>query len=164
VTGATDGSARADLLEPTPADGTIARECGALTRYLVGSEPSPYVVDCYRRLLPSTAPRFEPDQVIDRALLGAAGAAPFLARIADAYARVARPRGLLRRRLTLLLAILENAPGVHQSVTSAITGSPPGVLTRLAGQLVLSGVALGIGILVFGPIQLAANRGSAWKT
>jgi len=139
---------------------STARECEALTRYLVGSAPSAYVLQSYRRLRPTAAIAEAP---IDRALDRAVRLGPTTARMADAYARRFRPTGSLRRRLTLLLAILENAPDTWERVGAGTAAGPLAAGARIAGTLLASGIALVAGILVFGPIALASG-GSANRT
>ena len=139
----------------SPSDDDIRRECRALTRYLSGFEPSPYVENCYRRLRP-TADAVE-DLPIDRILVAVARAGSLGARIADGYARLARPTGRLRRRLTLLLAILENSPGFFEPVTKPSVGGSVTVIVALAGQLIVSGLALLVGALSLGPAHLVTS-------
>ncbi len=132
-----------------------ALECEALTRYLVGSRPSAYVLECYRRLRPSAA--VPGGATVDRALDSAVRLGAFPARVADAYARFFRPTGSLRRRLTLMLAILENAPDSYDRIGAGTRGSYPGVAARVGLAMATSGVALLLGLLIFGPIHLATG-------
>jgi hypothetical protein len=137
-----------------PGTASIERECRALVRYLVGQDPPAYVVDRYRAARGSAAPAGERLAPIDRALLGATRLGSTLARLADGYARVARPTGPLRRRLTLAVAILECAPPSHLRLNAAAVGSRPALALRLGTALVASGLALVLGVAGFGLIHL----------
>lgn len=129
----------------------LEAECRALVRYLSGRDPPPYVVACYTRSAGPGEPGLDP---LDRGLMRAACAARWLARPADAYARAARPAGLLRRRLTLAVAILENAPESHRELNDARVGAPFGIWVWLSAQAARSATSLAVGILLFGPLHL----------
>lgn len=133
------------------------REARALVRHLTGRAPSDYVVACYRRAVGAAAAE---DDALDRLLLRAACAGRPLAALADAYGRLARPAGGFRRRVTLALAILENAPDTHR----ALEQPPPGAqwmgLARLAAALAGGGLILGAAIVAFGPAHLVLRAGA----
>jgi hypothetical protein len=135
--------------------GGLARECRAFCRYLVHQEPSDYVIGWYQaghRSIPfGRGPG--PDR-FDRILLTMACQGGPLTRIADAYARVLRPRSALRQKLVLLLAIVENCPPAHGYLNSAQVGSKAGLLLVMAAA---GGGFLGallIGMLLVGPVHL----------
>ncbi len=134
----------------------LDREARALTRYLIGRAPSDYHLACYRRGRSRQGPA---DARIDRVLLKAAGAGRVAARIADGYARVARPTGGFRRRVTLMVAILENAPDSHLRLTEALVGPIPLIVARVVIGLAASAAAMALGMIVFGPIDLGLGRG-----
>jgi len=133
-------------------------ECRALARYLTGQAPGEYVLACYRRTVDFVPGATDPLLPIDRALWRAVRTSRLTARLADAYARWFRPAGPLRRRITLMLAILESAPGTHAWVNTAESGSRLRVSLQLAGVVAASAAMLAIGVAGFGPIHLA----TAW--
>jgi hypothetical protein len=95
---------------------------------------------------------------VDEALVRFASGGPLRARVADAYARIFRPRGLLRRKLILAFAILESSRGFHEDFTSGHRGggwSTWLVLARVGAGFAL---ALGLGIVPFGPRQLLGGQ------
>jgi hypothetical protein len=141
----------------TPAH-EVAREARALARLLANVEPTDAMVAYYRHALPSAdAGASRPLHRVDVSLLESARGGPTAARVADAYARFFRPRGPLRRRIVLMLAILENSPEAHAALNSGVEGSFPVV----AGRLVLTGVAgiacLLAGVLRFSPVHLTGG-------
>jgi hypothetical protein len=140
------------------------RECRIWSRYLAGAKVSPEIVDWYRRSLPSAAVDPGDERPIDRILLAAARVGGPFTRTADGYARLVRPTGPLRRRLTLLLAILENAPETHQGLNRGAEGSGPGVALALTVSLAASALAMVVGLLGFGLLHLVSSpfgRGAA---
>jgi hypothetical protein len=136
-----------------PAD----REARALTAYLTGRPPTDYVLTCYRRAHAGATAGADP---LDRALLRAACASRPLAALADAYGRIARPAGGLRRRITLLLAVLENAPETHRDIQSVPPTSLTAGLVHLGLDLAVGGATLGAALLCFGPVHLALRLGA----
>ncbi len=138
----------------------LARECRVFARYLAGMPPTRYVLERYAAAQASlpTAPHQAPR--IDRLLLGVATPGVPLCRIADAYARWCRPRGLLRQKLVLALAVLENSPPAHRSLTAATTAPPLRILLGIAGSLALGLGALLAGLIAFGPIHLVLGGGN----
>ena len=136
-------------------------ECRAFTRYLVGTDPTEYITNSYHRLLPSAGVPHETSAVlIERSLLAAGRAGSLPLRMADGYARFFRPRSLLRRRLILLLAIVENCEPNEGVLNSGAEGSLVSVGLRLMVSLVASGLCLIAGVILFGPLHLLslANR------
>ena len=119
------------------------------THYLADDEPTSYVIDCYRRLLSSAD---LPDQtrglLIERTLLAFAREGVLPLRIADAYARFFRPRSLLRRRLVLLLAILENSAPTERPLNAGADGSLMTIGAQLVLTLIASGLSLVAGVIV----------------
>lgn len=87
----------------------LTEECRVFTRYLAASTPTTYVVDQYIKAHHTTR-KFRPADLFDQRLVGFARRHPLSARLADSFARVFAPSSLLRRKLVLLLAILETAP------------------------------------------------------
>jgi len=90
-------------------DNRLARECEVFTDYLSGLESSPYVLqkylDAHEKVI-----RYHPASRFDRVLLTFATAGPNFTRLADSYVRVFAPASTLRKKLILLLAILESTP------------------------------------------------------
>lgn len=138
------------------ADGaTLGEECRVFTRYLTGRDPSPYIlakyVDAHRVLPGLSAP--EPREAWT--VRWAAGS-PLRARLADAAARRRDPRGLLRRKLVLLLAILETAPETHALIDRTPASSLAGALVTLAWTGLV-----GVAVTVAGLIVCGLARASA---
>ena len=127
------------------------------SRYLAGVEATPYLVEAYtrgHRHLPAL--KAEPD-ALDQLLLRFARGAPWRARLADAYARRARPTGILRQKLVLQLAVLESSPPAHAWINSADVGPVTIVLARTAWAVGLSVLSLAAAIVIIGPLHLLAG-------
>ena len=132
----------------------LRAECVTFTRYLTSLVADDYVVSKYvegHQAVTCDAPR---SSALDRALVKFAADGVIKARIADAYARLFRPYGLLRRKLIFVFSILENSRGFHTEFTrgsDAIFAISILKLAVSAAAFVLSVVA---GLLFFGPRHL----------
>ncbi|MGE0355258.1 MAG: hypothetical protein AB7Q69_18765 [Gemmatimonadales bacterium] len=138
----------------------LAREGRRLTAYLLGTVPDEYVISRYTAAharIPFRMNGTVPDR-LDVLLLRGAHGGRWRARAADAYARMFRPHGILRQKLVLLLAILETTSPAGVGLTRGGDTGPAGAVLRLAGTLVGFSLALLIGLVLYGPVHLAAGR------
>ena len=145
------------MVESLTHDADVA-ECRAFGRYLSGAEPTEYATCCYLRLLPTAAVAERANSLlIERALVGAGRAGSLPLRIADAYARFFIPRSLLRRRLILLLAILESSAPAERSLNSGVEVSLPVLAAQLVMVMMASGLCLVAGVVAFGPVHILSG-------
>ncbi len=141
----------------------IARECATFCRYLLNQEPEPYVVakyvDGHARLGSRLAAEDDPAGW----LVALACRGKFTARVVDTYTRVFRPASNFRRKITLLIAILETAPGTDARFRSAAPISPVAFLARFVPRALAFAAYLALAIIVIGPFDIASRRGSPWS-
>jgi len=128
-------------------------ECQVFTRYLLGCSPQSYVVKKYTDAH-RVAAVFSKGSRFDELLVRAARVHPALTRLADSHARMFAPTGLLRKKLVLLLAILEtSAPSCH--LIDAVDG---GGKVALLARLFVKGIAFAFsviaGAILFLPLQI----------
>jgi NADH dehydrogenase len=144
---------------PAPAarDRTLEGECHVFTRHLIGGDPTPYIVEHYVRAHQASG-RLMPGDRFDRLLVRIAARHRLLARCADSYARVFVPASLLRRKLVLLLAILETAPETHRVIDAPPGGGAMLIAGRLIGQGVLWLAGLLAAAVLLAPVQLAIGQ------
>jgi hypothetical protein len=138
----------------------LERECAVFTRHLVGAEPTPYVVRQY-----AAAHAVRPDTFAAPSGFGAfavrlAHTSAFGARMADAHCRLFAPRGVLRRKLVLLLAILETTPPFHGDF-DAVRGAPTAQVLALGVGAAAWLVALLLGTIVLLPARLVLGTGGS---
>lgn len=134
----------------------LDRECDVFCRYLTGHAPSAYVRAKYHSFHSSPAAVTLEPGPLDRFLVACARSRPAGARLADCYSSAARPAGLLRKKLILLVAILESVDPDDLGIEEP--SSPPGwrVWFKLAASLAAGATMLVIALAVFGPMHLAA--------
>jgi len=141
-------------------DSLLERECDVFVRYLSGVAPSEYVLERY--LAAHAAGVVEPPggaADFERWIVRRASSATWLVRALDAHQRVFANGSLLRRKLVLLLALLEvRAP--HAEAIDTPTGSSRAamlfVLAWLGARFALT---LLVATLVLAPVQLAFKLG-----
>jgi hypothetical protein len=128
----------------------LREECRAFARYLIEREPSAHVLDKYVRAheLGVVPPPGGPT-ARDLALVSWARRSALLARAADIHARFFAPRGLLRRKLVLLVGIIETDPEGRRAADTAGGGSFIGTFVRLAWWGTESAALLLLGLPLF---------------
>ncbi len=134
-------------------DPSLERECRALASYLIGRLPEPYVIEKYAEAHRRAAPYTSGDR-FGRTLTRIARTHPALAKPADSYARLFAPRSLLRKKLVLLLAILETSAPSYRLIDEADAVPRPLLLLRIVGRGAASLLSLLAGVLVLLPLHL----------
>ena len=134
----------------------LEHECRTFTRYLAGRDPTPYVVAKYCEAHEVSA-AFGGDR-FDRRLTAAARYHSATTLLADAYARFFAPHGLLRKKLVLLLAILEISPPFFQKLNRLPAGGRVAQTLYVGARLLLFGLALLGGVMAFLPVQLVTPK------
>jgi hypothetical protein len=140
-----------------PDAGALEREFNIFARYLGAGDRGKALAPQYVIMHAS----------LDRGLTGPADGwlvaiarwGTFATALADAYARIASPYGVLRRKLVLTLALLESAGASHTSYDSARPASLPWTLISLVLLGVRWGLVTLIAVAVLAPLHLAAGAG-----
>lgn len=136
---------------PAPPE-TLDRECRTFMRHLLGVDGDAFVHETYRAAV-GQLPALQPQTPFDALLLDRARRGVWWTRLGDAYAGLFARDSALRRRLVLLLAILESRAPFHQRID--VPAHPPGtVLWARVSVRVIAAVAMaGAGVLVFAPTR-----------
>ncbi|HMB70433.1 MAG TPA: hypothetical protein VKU85_14040, partial [bacterium] len=131
-------------------DAELDAECETFCRYLIGTDPGEYVKRKYRE---AHAPgRRGPRRELQDPLTEVARRGPGFARLMDAWAVVFARDGTLRRKLVLLLAVLESSGETSGAVDRPDAGSMPGFFLatalRVAGfMLTLAAAVIAVPVL-----------------
>ncbi|MBI4589082.1 MAG: hypothetical protein HY725_09600 [Candidatus Rokubacteria bacterium] len=142
-------------MDDTPPQAALDHECRVLTSYLLRQAPSSYVLAKYRDAHAADALPASPAGPFDRLLARLAISRPSLLKLVDAYASVFFRTGLLRKKMVLLLAILEVSPRLHACFDSPDPGGTVGLLARIAVRSSAFLLRLLLAVVVLGPLQLA---------
>lgn len=140
----------------TPDPVTLERECRTLVRVFSRAPASPYLLSKYIEAHRSLD-QFVPRTAFDSWLLRFACGGTSLARVADSYARHFAPRSTLRRKLILILALVEVMPPYHRAIAPAVRSSIL-AFAVLIGQGLAGAVLLLPGILLIGPVHLLTRH------
>jgi hypothetical protein len=135
--------------------GALHREGHVFARYLAGVTPTAYMLRAYERGHAAIPFRQgPPPDAVDRLLLRAASLGTVTARFSDMYARFFRPTGVLRQKLVLMCAVLENSPDTHAWFNSAATGGGATVVGRLLLTGGAAALTLVAAVVLLGPLHL----------
>lgn len=134
--------------DPATERSVLEEECDRLGRYLVGEAPSPYVRAWYVKGHGSRPERFAAAPGVDATLLALTAWRPVPLRALDMTARLLVPGGALRRKLVLLVGILECVPGSAERFEAPDHDSPVPFFVALAGRGIVSAAALGLGLVL----------------
>lgn len=145
----------------------LDRECDVFCRYLIGQVPGEYIRSKYREFHHlAVAEKYLPARPFDEALLWVARWSPHATRLADGYARIAFPSAVLRKKLVLVLAILESSP-YHQRITEVEAAGGARLWAGLVLSMAFSGCALLTSVVLFAPWHVLYNASGAarrWVT
>jgi hypothetical protein len=137
----------------------LERECQSFTRYLTGLTPSAYIRDKYQdfhrqsdALASLKADHF--DQLLVKTAARGAG----WARLADSYASRFAKGSALRKKLVLMLAILECTPPAFGELDRVPRGGAAAAILRMGLSTAGYGVCLLASFLIFAPARVWMAR------
>lgn len=149
-----DAGATAPLSAARPPEGKLAREFGILARYLGTATPDATTTAAYVRAHASVGAVSDP---LDAWLVAVARRSTLGCALADAYARLARPRGALRRKLVLAMAVLESTRRTHADYDTALSSSLVSAWLALVALGTAWAARTVVALVVFAPLHLAAR-------
>ena len=138
----------------------ILRDEGStFAKYLLGSEPDEYIVRKYVEAHGAN-PAFVAVKHTDRRLVQFARLGTVATRLADSYVRVFVPHSALRRKLSLVFAIIETSPSHHRTLDQSTQASFAGSIGRLVVHVTTGALVALLAVLVVLPVHLTATIGS----
>ena len=134
---------------PSADEDSLRTECEVFTRYLIDEPPSAHVVASYVRAH-SVADLAPPDGVLalDHAAMRWARRGGLSLRLADVNARFFRKGGYLRRKLVLLLALIETDTAGRRRADRPSAAGPVALFFRMAVWGVVAGTLLVVSVPV----------------
>ena len=138
----------------------LDNECRVFCRYLAGREATDYLLATYRAAHATGA--VEPaggSSAFEHGVVALARRSGLLARALDARARILAPGSLLRRKLVLVLAILETSAETEAAVDTPTHSGPVGLGLHLVGLGLAFGCLFVVGLLL-SPLALVLGGGA----
>ena len=139
--------------QPTP-DDVLTREARIFANYICGRGITSDISDHYLKAARTLAIDHQPADRFDRMTLAFARRGVGFAWLADSYAAIFNRGGMLRRRMVLLMSILENAPSSHGLFEQSPSRGPVAAVLKLG----LSGIAetgvLVMATAIFVPVRI----------
>jgi nucleoside-diphosphate-sugar epimerase len=136
----------------------LTRECHVFTSHILSATPAQAVVDAYVRAH-ERSHRFAARTAFDDRLVAVAMRHPLLTRLADQYATLAAPSSLLRRKLVLLLAILETTPPHYHTIDAPLAGGAASTVVALAVRGTLAALGAVAALVLIAPLHLLSRGG-----
>lgn len=143
---------------PERSQGLLDEECRSLTTYLVGTLPTDYVRERYAMAAQAHGlARDEDFSRFDRVTLRLARRGHMFARSADAYCALFHSKGVLRRKLVLLAAVLEHVAPTSEAFDRADPANGARIVLSLAAYGLTFAVSLLLGAAVLAPTRVACR-------
>lgn len=146
--------------KPTPAphqpmpDDVLTSEARVFTAYLCGDDITADISDHYLKATRTLAIDHQPADRFDRMTLAFARRGVGFAWLADSYAALFNRGGMLRRRLALLMSILENAPTSHRHFEQSPSQGPVAAVLKLGLNGVTEAAVLVVATAIFMPARI----------
>jgi hypothetical protein len=145
--------------EARTAEDRLLEECRTFCRYLINQTPNHYVLQKYRDGHRAGGLRrdFTPNR-FDQTLVRIAAINTFATRIVDTYTRAFFKTALIRKKLVLLLAILESCAPTHSGLDAAESCTRPMLFMSLLQKLLMFSMVLFFSAIVLAPLRLALGK------
>jgi nucleoside-diphosphate-sugar epimerase len=139
-------------------DDPRALECSVYTRYLVNQEPDSYIQRKYAQAFAAGKPLAGACRSRFEFLLARISTIhPIYARAVDGYCKMFLRDSMIRKKMVLLLAILECRSGTARIIDHPDAYSPPLLLLTFLTQITRSIALLLIATLLLSPLRLTLN-------
>lgn len=133
----------------------LENECANFARYLADAVPTAQVTAHYVKATSAHGLAFDREfSAFDRTMLRIARRNRLLTRFADAYSAILNRRGVLRRKLVLLAAILEHVPPTSEVFDQSLANGAGGALIRLVSRSIEFAFSFIVGVIIFLPLRL----------
>jgi hypothetical protein len=129
-------------------------ECRTFCMYLSGRMPERYILKKYREGHKIEQLRDEKCSAFDRVLLGLARRRVFFTRLVDCYTRRFYQTALVRKKLILLLSMLECTAPYFTSFETVSSSSRFLIIISFFKETILFSIFFLLSVLIFAPIQL----------
>jgi len=135
----------------------LIRECKTFSAYLVNQTPSLYIqekyIDAHKKRAYDLQYAMSP---FDRMIIKAARLSPFVTKLVDIYSRYFLRYSVFRKKLVLLLAILENSAPYHTYFDSANCSNKALLIIKIFWRVSCFPFFLLVSIPILGPLHIGS--------
>jgi len=132
-------------------------ECRAFCRYLIDMSPNEYILKKYTDAHKTKNTDFKSQTgFFDRFLIRFSSRNRFFTKLSDSYARVFFKHSVFRKKLLLILAILESTHPYHSHIDSVDSHSKMNLFVIIFFRTLLFSFSLMISALLFAPLHIAS--------
>jgi len=150
-------TSRTSASPPRPVNAAeLDREVEIFVHHLLGCDADPYVRTKYSAAH-AALPALQPSDAFDAFLVRFARRGPVFASLADAYAGLFAHASLLRKKLVLLVAILETSQRSHRTIDAPLGGRPMTAVFSLTATGLLAAVKVLAGSIILLPMRLVLS-------
>ena len=136
-------------------DKQLDRECQVYSKYLIQQVPGKYVVDKYHDAHKKSRDlRRPPKNKFDEVLIKLSSKTPFMTKIVDSYAALFFKNSLFRKKVIVLMAILENSPLSYLAFEAPDSKSPFLIALSLGLRGIYFVFTLAFSLLLFIPLRI----------
>lgn len=137
----------------------LLHECKNYTRYLISQEPTTYIQNEYVKAHQrNPALSVDPANRFDEFLVSFSTKGSFAARMVDAYANLFYKNSLLRRKIILMLALLESVAPFAAVFDAPESSNPVGIILRLGWRGFLFVLALSLALVILIPARIFQSQ------
>lgn len=129
-------------------------ECSKFCTYLINQPPGKYVMEKYQEAHRSGKSPDTGSSAFDNLLVRIAKMNPFFTKLTDVYTSFFMKRAVFRKKLILLLAILESCPPSFNYVDSVIPSGKVMLFSGIAVRVLSYAFSLILSIIIFMPVHL----------
>lgn len=130
----------------------LNRECNIFCKYLIHQKPNNYVVEKYH----DAHIRGSISKLIgfDNFLNNIASISPFFTKLSDVYTSIYLKRSAFRRKLILLIAILESCPPTCNCFDLTTASYKPVIFLKMSAKMLFFIFSILLTTIIFLPLQI----------
>jgi len=140
-------------------------ECSTFCRYLIDMQPDEYILKKYKDAHTKKNTDFKPQtDFFDRFLINFSLRNRFFTKLSDSYTRVFFRHSIFRKKLLLLLAILESTHPYHRHIDSVDSHNKTNLFIIIILRTLFYSFSLVISALFMAPLHIVSSCASKLKT
>lgn len=136
---------------------SLNEECTIFCRYLINQTPNSYVLKKYKEGHEATPALNIGADDFDGLLIKIAKIRPFFTKLVDTFTAVFSKYSLFRKKMVLLIAILESCNPMHQYLDSADMSIRPVLLIKMIYKGLLFIFTLLLSIIIILPLRIMTS-------